>query len=150
MKLRGNKMKCNKCDEEMKVDNTRMLATDPPQKSYYCPECDPHPHTHNSQPAIDNSDDRTMDALNPYQEINGAYGMPTGEYEYRPTIVYRNYYLTIDGITRILNPKEDVTPIELWKIIEWIDFFNINQHCDVELLYGMVLKNGISRHFDTK
>jgi hypothetical protein len=37
-------MKCNKCEKEMKVDNTKVLASNPPRPCYYCEFCDKETH----------------------------------------------------------------------------------------------------------
>lgn len=60
--------------------------------------------------------------------------------------------LRADGKTFVLNPKDDLTPIELYRINLFIEQCKLNYMCDEtqKMLVEEIYSQRISRHFEVR
>lgn len=58
------------------------------------------------------------------------------------------YEIKVNGDTLAVEPKQDITPIEAYNLVQWEKFFErrVSSVTD-EDLYQLAIENGIDRHF---
>lgn len=74
----------------------------------------------------------------------------TGPMEIEPTLIKVTYSFTAYGFMFTLNPKDDLTPIELWNIQQWMDLMRHSWSSTTanEKLWDEAKRLKIDRHFD--
>ena len=114
--------KCTECNHEMKVDPNALLLSNPPQPAYYCEVC------------------------NPKFTIQGIDNACT--FKLTPAEIEPELSLFMEGAgLRKLEPLDDLTAIELYRITYWKEYCYVNSDRDVNAMWEKAVELGIERHF---
>ena len=115
---------CLKCLTPMLVDPDVVLTSHPPRPVYYCPNCS---------------------GLKPTYVPNNPANNPAPE----PVVMPADTVLGLSsGRTLKLNPFDDLTASELYKLLKWEKFAELNPSLSADDLYSDAVRRGLKRHFE--
>ena len=81
--------------------------------------------------------------VNTSQNTQNLFTVNTSPRIIKPTISL----LLEDGTKYILSPKEDLTPLELFNILEWKDIINSSFNLTADICKDLAIEYNILRHF---
>lgn len=118
---------CIDCGTKMLVDPNVILTSNPPQPKYYCPKC---------------SGGEVEPTILTYNGICEPL-------EFVHTFTYSVLSFHIDGVTYTEEPLDDLTAIELYRLIKIKELATVNLYMP-EKVFDKIKEYGVERHFKIK